>query len=201
MAHTSSSLPSLRIAVVDDDPVASMLLKETLMKQFGHQIVAEAATGPEMVRKVLTQEPDVVVFDVHLPHLNGFDALHQIYQERIIAAVAITVDRNQDLVRRAVEEHVMAFLVKPVEPHQLGAAVLIAWTRYQELAALTAANASLQQTLENRKIIERAKGALMKRLGWSEAEAFRRLQRAAMSRRTAMVNLAREILQGAEPEL
>ncbi len=79
-----------------------------------------------MVRTVLELEPDVVVFDIHLPRLNGLDALRQIYQERIVAAVAITADRDQELVRRALEEHVLAYLVKPVEEHQLGPALMIA---------------------------------------------------------------------------
>ncbi len=196
-----SELPSLKVVVVEDDPVARLFLKETLEGQFGHQVVGEAATGADMIRTVLLREPDVMVFDIHLPGLNGLEALHQIYQQRIIASVAITADRNQDLIRKASEEHVLAYLVKPVEAYQLGAAVLIAWTRFQELASLTAANTSLQQTLENRKIIERAKGVLMKRYRWSEAESFRRLQRAAMSRRTAMVKIAQDVLNGVEVEL
>jgi response regulator NasT len=199
--RTQTEIPALKIVVVEDDPVARVYLKETLEGQFGHQVVAEAVSGTDMVRAVLTHEPDVVVFDIHLPYLNGLDALHQIYEQRVIAAVAITADQHQDLVRRASEEHVLAFLVKPVNASQLGAAVLIAWTRFQELAALTAANATLEQTLQNRKVIERAKGVLMKRQRWSEAEAFRRLQRAAMSRRVAMVDVAREIINGVAVEL
>jgi response regulator NasT len=144
----------------------------------------------------LTLQPDVVVFDIHLPHLNGLDALHQIYDQRITAAVAITADRDLDLIRRASEEHVLAYLVKPVEPYQLGAATLVAWTRFQELASLTEAKTSLEQTLQSRKLIERAKGVLMKRHRWSEDEAFRRLQRSAMNYRRAMVDLAKDILNG-----
>jgi response regulator NasT len=154
-----------------------------------------------MVRTVLALEPDLVVFDIHLPHLDGISALRQIYQERIVAAVAITADRDQDLVRRAMEEHVLAFLVKPVEAHQLGPALQIAWARFHELRELSTENASLRQTLQNRKIIERAKGALMKRHRWSEAEAFRRLQRGAMNRRMPMVDLAQAVLSGEEVEL
>lgn len=198
MKHAPSELPVLRVVVVDDDPVARLFLKNTLQDQFGHEVIGEAATGTEMVRTVLLHEPDVVVFDIHLPYLNGLDALHQIYEQRVFAAVAITADQNQDLIRRATEEHVLAFLVKPVDAFQLGATVLVAWTRFQELAALTSANATLQQTLQNRKIIERAKGVLMKRQRWSEPEAFRRLQRAAMSRRVALVEVAQDVLNGVD---
>jgi two-component system, response regulator PdtaR len=198
MERAETSIPALKVVIVEDDPVARLFLKETLETQFGHQVLAEANSGTDMVRSVLLHEPDVVVFDIHLPHLNGLDALHQIYEQRVVAAVAITADQTQDLVRRASEEHVLAFLVKPVKPAQLGAAVLVAWTRFQELAALTAANATLEQTLQNRKFIERAKGVLMKRYRWSEADAFRRMQRAAMCRRVALVDVAQDVLNGVE---
>ena len=154
-----------------------------------------------MVRTVLELEPEVVVFDIHLPRMNGLDALRQIYQERIVAAVAITADRDQDLVRRALEEHVLAYLVKPIEAHQLGPALLVAWARFDEMRQLASENDTLKQNLQNRKTIERAKGVLMKRHRWSEQEAFRRLQRAAMNRRTTMVELAQSVLNGVEIEL
>jgi response regulator NasT len=196
-----SSLPALKVVVVEDDAVVRLFLKETLEKQFGHQVIGEAATGTDMVRTVLDLEPDVVVFDIHLPRLNGLDALRQIYQEKVVAAVAITADRDQELVRRALEEHVLAYLVKPVEAHQLGPALLVARAQFAELRELTEQNANLRQTLQNRKIIERAKGVLMKRNRWTEAEAFRRLQRGAMNRRTSMIEIAQDVLNGVEVNL
>ena len=200
MERAASALPPLKIIVVEDDATVRLFLKETLEK-LGHQVIGEAATGTDMVRTVLELEPDLVVFDIHLPRLNGLDALRQIYQERVVAAVAITADRDQDLVRRALEEHVLAYLVKPVEAHQLGAALLVARARFEELQGLAAENANLRQALQNRKTIERAKGVLMKRFRWTEAEAFRRLQRAAMNRRTTMVELAQDVLNGVDVDL
>jgi len=197
----AAALPTLKIVVVEDDATVRQFLKDTLENQLGHQVVGEAETGTDMVRTVLALEPDAVVFDIHLPHLNGLDALRQIYQERVVAAVAITADRDQHLVRRALEEHVLAYLVKPIEAHQLGPALLVAWARFEELRELSVENESLRQNLQNRKTIERAKGALMKRHRWSEAEAFRRLQRGAMNRRTTMVELAQAVLNGVEVEL
>ncbi len=201
MERSASPLPPLRIVVVEDDATVRQFLKEALENNLGHQVIGEAATGTDMVRTVLEKEPDVVVFDIHLPRLNGLDALRQIYQERVIAAVAITADRDQDLVRRAMEEHVLAYLVKPIEVHHLGPALRIARAQFEELRGLSEENASLRQTLQNRKIIERAKGVLMKRHRWTEAEAFRRLQRAAMNRRTTMVELAQDVLNGVQVEL
>ena len=200
MANATPTSPQLRIVLVEDDETVRMWLKETLEKM-GHQIIGEAATGNDMVRTVLDKEPDVVVFDIHLPQQTGLSALRQIYQERIVAAVAITADRDQDLVRQALEEHVLAYLVKPIEAHQLGPALLVAWARFEELRQLASENDSLKQNLQNRKTIERAKGVLMKRHRWSEQEAFRRLQRGAMNRRTTMVELAQDILNGVEVSL
>lgn len=199
MEQTASMSP-LKVVVVEDDATVRLFLKEALEK-LGHEVVGEAATGTDMVRTVLELEPDVVVFDIHLPRLNGLDALRQIYQERVVAAVAITADRDQELVRRALEEHVLAYLVKPVEAHQLGPALMIARAQFAELRELSQENASLRQALQNRKIIERAKGVLMKRYRWTEAEAFRRLQRGAMNRRTTMVELAQNVLNGIEVNL
>jgi len=200
MEHVAPTMPQLKVVVVEDDPTIRQNFKETL-ERLGHLVVGEATNGAEMVRSVLTLEPDIVVFDIHLPRLNGLDALRQIYQERVVAAVAITADRDQDLVRRALEEHVLAYLVKPVEAEQLGSALVIAWARFEELRQLNNENASLRLSLQNRKIIERAKGVLMKRYRWSEGEAFRRLQRGAMNRRTSMAELAQAILNGNEVEL
>jgi response regulator NasT len=200
MDLATATVPSLKIVVVEDDTTIRQFLRETLEKM-GHQVVGEAATGTDMVKTVLTLNPDLVVFDIHLPHLDGLKALAQIYQERIVAAVAITADRDQDLVRRAIEEHVLAYLVKPVEAYQLGPALQVAWARFDELRKLTNENASLQQNLQNRKLIERAKGVLMKRHRWSEADAFRRLQRGAMNRRMTMTDLAQAVLNGKHIDL
>ena len=200
MQPTAPATPRLKIVLVEDDATVLQFIKEAVEKA-GHEVIGEAATGTDMVRTVLALEPDLVVFDIHLPRINGLEALRQIYQERVVAAVAITADRDQDLVRRALEEHVLAYLVKPVDAHQLGPAIQIAWARFQELRGLSTENANLKQTLENRKLIERAKGVLMKRHRWTEAEAFRRLQRGAMNRRTTMADLAQEVLNGVEVNL
>src|ERR1700694_1318161 len=136
MGNSVATLPALKIVVVEDDPTIRQFLRDTLEKDLGHQVVGEAATGTDMVKTVLSLEPDVVLFDIHLPVQDGLEGLRQIYQERVVAAVAITADRDQDLIRRALEEHVLAYLVKPVEAHQLGPALQIAWASFQELRGL-----------------------------------------------------------------
>src|SRR5262249_48646263 len=141
MDLATATVPSLKIVVVEDDTTIRQFLRETL-EQMGHQVVGEAATGTDMAKTVLTLSPDLVVFDIHLPPLDGLRAVPQISQERIGAGVAITADRDQDLVRRAIEEHVLAYLVKPVEAYQLGPALQVAWARFDELRKLTNENAT-----------------------------------------------------------
>jgi len=192
---------SLRVVVVEDDDVIRQSLVQALERSLGHQVVGQAATGLEMVEVVLETTPDVVVFDVHLPQRNGLDALREIFEQYQLAAVAITADRDPDLVKKASHEQVLAYLIKPVEPLQLGPAITIALARFEQINQLASENARLQKSLENRKLIERAKGVLMRRHRWTEAEAFRRLQRGAMDRRTTMAELARQILDGKEVEL
>jgi response regulator NasT len=196
MDSSPTSQPTLKIVVVEDDPDIREFLRATLEDQLKHKVVGQAATGTDMVQTVLSLQPDLVVFDIHLPQLDGISALRQIYKERIVAAIAITADRDQELIRRALEEHVLAYLVKPVEAYQLAPALQIAWARFQELKGLETENATLRQTLQNRKTIERAKGVLMTKKRLSEAEAFRRIQRGAMDRRMPMVDLAQQILDG-----
>jgi AmiR/NasT family two-component response regulator len=200
-AMQPTTLPTLRIVVADDDPTIRQFFRGALEKQLRHHVVGEAADGAEMVRTVLEQKPDLIVFDIHMPALDGLDALRKIYDQQIIAAVAITADRDIELVRRAMEEHVLAYLVKPVQEHQLEPALQVAWARFQELRNLTTENTSLRQTLENRKIVERAKGVLMKRQRLTEADAYRRIQRAAMNRRQTMLAIAQSILSGEVSQL
>lgn len=197
----ATALPRLKIVVVDDDATIRQLLTRVLTEQLGHEVVGEAATGPDMVDAVRAAAPDLLIMDIHLPGLDGLEALRQVHQERLLPAVAITADRDQELIARALEGPVMAYLVKPFEPPQLSAALQLAWARFQDWHALHAENASLRQTLEARKAIERAKGLLMKRHQWTEAEAFRRLQRTAMNRRRSMAELAQDILNSLEVDL
>lgn len=196
MGSATTCLATLRIVVVENDLSLRRFLVENLETLAGHEVVGEAATGTDMVRTVLALEPDVVVFDLHLPGCNGLEALRQIYQEHGVAAVAITGDRDRELVRPVLEEYDLTYLVKPVEAHQLEPAVLAAWARFDRFRQLRDENASLRQTLDNRKLIERAKGILMKKHRWSEDEAYRRLQRGAMNGRTTMAQLAQAVLNG-----
>ncbi len=201
MVSVTAATFTLKTLVVADDPALRRSLKQTLEGRCGCEVMGEAATGSEMVRATLTQEPDVLVFDVRLRDGSGLDALKQIYQERPTAAVAIAEERDQELVRRVLGEYHMGYLLKPVSAHELEPAVMVAWARWNTCRQLQDENNNLRQTLQNRKLIERAKGVLMKRFRCAEDVAFRRLQRGAMNQRTTMVNLAQSVLNGVEVDI
>jgi response regulator NasT len=200
MAQAVAALTTLRVVVAEDDCELRETIREALGDR-GHRVVGEAGKGADMVRIVLAEEPDVVVFDVHLPGFNGLEALRQIYEEQPVAAVALTEQRDQPIIRTVLEDFDLTYLVKPVQAHQLEPAVLVAYARFDKDRQLISENATLRRNLENRKIIERAKGVLMRRYRWSEAEGYRRLQRGAMNNRTTMVELAQAVLNGVEVNL
>jgi response regulator NasT len=191
----------LRILLVDDDASLRATLVLSL-ERFSHfQVVGQGGSGPEMVELAHQHTPDVIVFSLHLPQLNGFEAFHRIWQERPVAGIALSNDREGDTVRRAIQEQIMAYLAKPFDSHLLAPLIEVAKARFDEMAKLRLDNAKLEKSIENRKLIERAKGVLMRRNHWTEADAFRRLQRTAMNRRTTMADLARQILDGKDVEL
>lgn len=201
MQTSASTSHPLRVVVVEDDDAVRLGLVETLERTYGHRVIGQAANGLEMVEVMQHLDAELVLFDVHLPQLNGLDAFRRIYEQKPVAAVALTGDRDPALVRRVCQEHVHGFLIKPFDPLQLGPVVELAYARFLEMQQLIEENRRLQKSLENRKIIERAKGVLMRRHRWTEADAFRRLQRAAMNRRTSMAELARQILDGKDIDL
>jgi two-component system, response regulator PdtaR len=195
----NNGLPRLKVVVVEDDEETRSFLTEIIVKHCKHEVIAAAANGLEMVREVLIKHPDLVVFDIHLPGMDGLTALHEISKELAIPAVAITGDQDFQLIKRALEDNILAYLLKPVDTQQLAAAIQVAWARFNEFCSLKTENQSLQQNLQDRKIIEKAKGVLMQKNKWTENQAFRALQRSAMDRRLTMVAIAQDILR--EPSL
>jgi response regulator NasT len=195
LAEPSTPLPRLRAVVVEDDPNIRAYMIDVLTR-CGHEVKGTASSGPDMIRQILTHEPDLVVFDIHLPGMDGLSALHEVSKQHAVAAVAVTGDRNSDLLQRALEDNILAYLLKPVDAQQLMFAIQLAWARFSEFCQLRSENQSLQKNLQDRKLIEKAKGALMKRHRWTEAQAFRTLQKRAMDMRIPMVNLAQEVLNG-----
>ena len=186
-------LPCLAIVVAEDNPDIREYLVNTI-NGFGHQVVAAVGSGLEMVKATIKHSPDVVVFDIHLPGIDGLTALREIEKTMAIAAVAVTGDRSGNLIKEAMSDNVLCYLLKPVDPNQLAAGIQLAWARFTQFMEILQRNRTLAENIENRKIIERAKEVLMRRYGWDEPTAWRKLQRDSMNTRKPIIELAHEIL-------
>ena len=187
----------LRIVVADDEVDMRDYL-QTILPCFGHTVVAVAENGQELVEKCRETRPDLVITDIKMPDMDGIDAARQIYRDFPIPVILVSAYHDQELVERAEEDHVLAFLVKPIKQADLEPAIAIATRRFEQFQALRREASDLRQALEDRKQIEKAKGLLMKRAGLDENEAFRRLQKLASERNRKLAEIAAMILTAEE---
>ena len=185
-----------RIVVAEDESLIRMDIVETLRGQ-GFDVVGEAGDGLKAIELAKELTPDLMVMDIKMPDMDGLSAAEQIAKLRI-PVVFLTAFNQQELVARASEVGAMAFLVKPFSPEDLLPAIEIALSRHQQLTQLESEVSDLNERLETRKLVERAKGVLGVQMGLSEPEAFRWIQKAAMDRRIGMVDVARTILDQLE---
>ncbi len=183
----------LRILIADDEAIRVMTLR-TQLRALGFEVVAEATTGREAVELAARSEPDLAILDIRMPELDGIAAAREITAHRPIPVVLLTAYSEPELVERATEAGVFAYLVKPVSEEDLLPTILLARARFEEFRLLQQEVADLREALEARKVIERAKGILMKRLGISEAEAFRRMQVQSQRENKKLVEIARAIV-------
>ena len=170
----------LRILVAEDETIIRLDLKETL-ERAGFEVCGEARDGEEAVALARVEKPDLAVLDVKMPRLDGIEAARRILAERPIPIVMLTAYGHDELVARAVEAGVFAYLVKPFRESDLLPAIQTAKARYAELEALREEAESLAEALATRKVVERAKGVLMEQEGLSEQDAFTRLQRVSQA--------------------
>jgi AmiR/NasT family two-component response regulator len=170
----------LRILVAEDETIIRLDLKETL-ERAGFEVCGEARDGEEAVELAREEKPDLAVLDVKMPRLDGIEAARRILAERPIPIVMLTAYGHDELVARAVEAGVFAYLVKPFRESDLLPAIQTAKARYAELEALREEAESLAEALATRKVVERAKGLLMEQEGLSEQDAFTRLQRVSQT--------------------
>ena len=184
-----------RILIAEDEALIRMDLREMLEEE-GYDVCAEAADGAEAVRLAVQLRPDLVFLDIKMPVLDGISAAEQIITKRIAPVVMLTAYSQRDLVKRARDAGVMAYLVKPFQKQDLLPTVEMAVSRFTEVLALEAEVAEVSGRLEARKLVDRAKGVLQTR-GMSEPEAFRWIQRASMDQRRTMRAVAQTGLDGA----
>lgn len=168
----------MRVLIAEDETIIRLDVRG-LLERSGHEVVAEARDGREAVALAAEHEPDLIVMDVHMPHLDGIDAAREITAARPVPIVMLTAYAEGDLVARASEAGAFGYLVKPFREVDLLPAIDTARARFEELAALRDEAASLAEALASRKAVEQAKGILMQREGIDEAEAFRRIRAAS----------------------
>lgn len=185
-----------RVVIAEDEALIRLDLKEMLQED-GYDVVGEAGDGETAVRIAVEQRPDLVILDVKMPVLDGISAAERISADRIAPVVILTAFSQRELVQRATDAGAMAYLVKPFSKADLAPAIEMAVSRYTELRALEAEVAGLQDRLETRKLVDRAKGLLQQAHGWSEPEAFRWIQKTSMDRRLTMRAVAEAVVAGA----
>ncbi len=188
-----SSKERLRILIADDEAIRVMALR-TQLRALGFEVVAEATNGREAVRLVEECEPDLAILDIKMPELDGISAARAMVARRPIPVILLTAYSEPELIERATEAGIFAYLIKPVSEADLLPAILLARARFEEFRLLQREVSDLREALEARKVIERAKGILMKRLGISEAEAFRRMQVQSQKENKRLVEIARAIV-------
>jgi two-component system, response regulator PdtaR len=184
----------LRIAVADDEPDVREYFQR-ILPRLGHQVVAAAQTGRELVEQCQVARPDLVITDIKMPDMDGIEAAIAIGRDGPVPIILVSAYHQPQLFERAQGEHILAYLIKPAKQADLEAAINIAMQRFEQFQALRREAADLRQALEDRKVIERAKGLLMKQAGLDEEEAFRRLQTLARSSNRKMVEIAQMVLK------
>ncbi|GAB2976799.1 response regulator [Actinotalea caeni] len=181
------------VVVAEDEPLIRMDVVETL-NEAGYDVIGEAGDGETAVKLATDLEPDVVVMDVKMPVLDGITAAERITKARIAPVVLLTAFSQTELVERARDAGAMAYVVKPFTPADLLPALEIALHRHREIVALEAEVADLTDRFETRKRVDRAKGLLMTRMGLTEPEAFRWIQKTSMDRRLTMREVADAVI-------
>ncbi len=186
-----------RVLIVEDDTLVGMGLKAQLEK-LGHVVVGQASTADEAIALYRQWQPDIVLMDIRLDSADGVELAGRLLKERRCPMIIVSAYSDKELVERASAAGVFGYLIKPVSGESLQAQIEVALLRFREQEQLVQQKHELEQTLENRKVIERAKGIFMKRLNLDEGEAHRRLQQESQRRRTSLPDLARKIIESEE---
>lgn len=190
-------LNRLNILIADDEALIRLDLRE-MLSDAGHKIVGEAADGQQAVKLSRELKPDFIIMDVKMPIIDGLEAAAIIGEENIAPVLLLTAYSQKDIVEKASKAGVSAYLVKPVREEQLFPAMEIALSRFTELQQLNQELLDLKDSLETRKLVDRAKGILMTAHKISEQDAYRKMQQYSMAKRMSLKALAESIISAAE---
>ncbi len=187
----------LHIVVADDEPRMRDYLW-TSLERLGHQVVAAARTGRELIELCSSQRPDLVITDIKMPDMDGLEAVREICRDEPIPVILVSAFHDSEYIERAMQDHVLAYLVKPIKHEALKPAIAVAMERFRQIQDLRKEAEDWKHALEDRKVIERAKGILMKRAELDEPDAFRRLQKLASAKSVKLIEIARSIVTAEE---
>jgi len=188
-----------RVVVAEDESLIRMDIVE-ILTDAGFEVVGEAGDGETAVALATDLRPDLVIMDVKMPKLDGISAAERLSKNHIAPVVLLTAFSQKELVERASEAGALAYVVKPFTPNDLLPAIEIALSRYQQIIALEAEVADMVERFETRKLVDRAKGLLNEKMGLSEPDAFRWIQKASMDRRLTMHEVAQTIVDQLAPK-
>ncbi|WP_425060269.1 putative transcriptional regulatory protein pdtaR [Sporomusa carbonis] len=189
-------MDALRIVVADNESIIRMDLKE-LLEEAGHSVVGEAPDGVKAVELARKYRPDLVIMDIKMPEMDGITAAKIISNEKLAPVLLLTAFSQKEIVEKAKDSGVLAYLVKPVKEANLFPAMEIALSRFQEFAELERELEEVKNSLETRKVLDRAKGILMDAYSLTESEAYRRIQQYSMSKRKSIREVAAAIVESA----
>lgn len=186
-------MPSLRVLIADDESIRLLSLGGQLAG-LGHQVVAEATRGDEAVLLAEKHRPDLAILDIKMPVMDGIEAAERITAARPIPIILLTAYNETQLVERATRANISAYLMKPVAEEDLHPAIALALARFREFESLRREVADLRDALDARKVVEKAKGILMRRLDLSEEDAFKRLQKQSQDTNRRLAEVAEAIV-------
>lgn len=199
MTENASNAAPRRVVVAEDESLIRLDIVETL-RDNGFDVVGEAGDGETAVALAKELRPDLVVMDVKMPKLDGISAAEQLSDDNIAPVVLLTAFSQKELVERATEAGALAYVVKPFNQNDLLPAIEIALARHAQITALEREVADLAERFETRKLVDRAKGLLTDKMGLSEPEAFRWIQKASMNRRLTMHEVAQAVVEQLAPK-
>jgi two-component system, response regulator PdtaR len=186
---------AVRVVIAEDEAIVRLDLKE-IMEEEGYEVVGETGRGDEAVELVREHKPQLAILDIKMPGVDGLTAARQISQDRLCAVLILTAFSQRDLIEQARNAGALAYLVKPFQKSELLPAIEMALGRFAEMKALDEQVKTLEESLEVRKAVDRAKGILMDELGWTENQSFTWIQRSAMRERVKMLEIAQRIIAG-----
>ena len=192
--NTRNQLPK-RVVIAEDEAIIRLDLREMLEEE-GYVVVAETGRGDEAVALVQEHNPDLCIFDIKMPGMDGLAAAREVSSERKAAVVILTAFSQRHLIEEARDAGVLSYLVKPFQREELVSAIEVALGRFEEIRQLDATVRELEGQLEVRKAVDRAKGVLMDEGNLSESDAFNFIQKSAMSERTTMLDVANRVVSG-----